>query len=518
MTPYLLNHLLAHAVAGAPAKAAIVDQTKSVSYAALDEISNQLANTLREHGVRKGDRIGIYIDKSVEAVISIFAILKAGATYVPIDPRLPVKRAAFVTDDCGIRGLVTTPERFARLRSHLSSAPACVIAIGDGVRGSAVAWREVLRARKDPPADPHLIEVDLAYILYTSGSTGEPKGVTISHRAALSFVNWAIDYFEIAPSDVLSNHAPLHFDLSVFDLFVAVAVGATVALVPPAISIFPRDLADWIERSCITVWYSVPSALTQLALHGDLERHAYSRLRYVVFAGEVFPVPHLRRLVERIPHAAYYNLYGPTETNVCAAYALPAGVPIEDSPIPIGRACANTEIFALDDNGQSPEPGRTGELYVRGPSLMSGYWGRAEQTRATLVANPLQPTSLERVYRTGDLVRVDDAGIYHFVGRRDLQVKSRGYRIELGDIEAALYRHDAVAEAAVIAVPHDEFGCTLRGIVVARENHALSRDELSAFCAQQLPGYMIPTEFEFRGALPKTSNGKIDRAALRNTV
>lgn len=522
MTPYLLHQILAPGGAPSPEHLAVLDRSRSLSYGALDDASNQLANALHRQGVRKGDRVGIDLEKSLEAAIAMFGILKAGAAYVPIDPRAPARRAAFLITDCRMKGLVTTRARLENLRPALARLPHCLIQVDAQADSGAMAWADVLRGPTAPPPDPQLIEQDLAYILYTSGSTGEPKGVMLSHRAALSFVNWTLECFQLGPADRLSNHAPLHFDLSILDIFGAAAAGATVALVPAAVSVFPRSLADWIEAMKITVWYSVPSALTQLALNGALGRHSYASLRLVLFAGEVFPVQHLRRLMEQIPRAAYFNLYGPTETNVCTVQAVAPPAANQREPAPIGRACANTEVFAVNEQGEplvagnEGEPVQLGELYVRGPTLMQGYWGRAEQTRAMLVPNPLHPERLEHVYRTGDLVRLAPNGEYHFIGRRDAQVKSRGYRIELGEVEAALYRHAGIEEAAVVAQPHAEFGCTLRAIVVGRTGAALIPGELAAFCADHLPPYMIPAEFEIRNsALPKTSSGKVDRKALQ---
>ena len=518
MTPYLLHQLLSPGAARLSDRVAVIGQARSLTYPVLDEVSNRLANLLRQAGIAKGDRVGIDLEKSAEAVVAIFGILKAGAAYVPLDPRAPARRTAYIVDNCRMRGLITTRDRFTRLQPALASVPPCVVVLDEDAPAGAVAWGDVLSAPAGPPPDPRLIENDLAYILYTSGSTGEPKGVMISHRAALSFVNWAVEYFRLRPDDRLANHAPLHFDLSIFDLFAAVASGAAVALVPPTVAVFPRSLADWIETSQITVWYSVPSALTQLALHGGLERHAYARLRLVLFAGEVFPIGHLRRLMERIPRAACFNLYGPTESNVCTVHPV-ASIPDADSgPLPIGRACANTEVFALSEDGQPLAAGQTGELYVRGPTLMQGYWERPQQTQVVLVPDPLHPGRLDRAYRTGDLVRIDAEGIYHFIGRRDAQVKSRGYRIELGDVEAVLHRHPAVVEAAVIAQPHEEFGCTLRAVLAVRGSSAPSRRDLVAFCAEHLPAYMIPADFEIRDVLPKTSSGKVDRAGLHKTL
>lgn len=511
MKPYLLHGLFESRAADCPDNAAVVCAGQTVSYAELDERSNRLANAFRARDIGRGDRVGIYFEKSPEAVTAVFAALKCGAAYVPIDPKAPARRAGTIIDNCRMRGLITSAEKLGQLSGVLSALPGTVVTVDDAPAG-ALAWNDALRAGSGPVPDPGLIEQDLAYILYTSGSTGEPKGVMISHRAALSFVQWAVDYFALRADDRLSNHAPLHFDLSTFDLFGALAVGASVSLVPAATGIFPRNLADWIETERISVWYSVPSALTQLALKGGLDRHAYERLRLVLFAGEVFPAPHLRRLMELWPRAHYFNLYGPTETNVCTVF--PVDKPPEAGTLPIGRSCANSEVFALTDGMRVAAVDEIGELHVRGPALMSGYWGRPELSEKALIRNPLLPDRNEFVYRTGDLVRRDAAGDCHFIGRRDLQVKSRGYRIELGDVEAVLYRHAGVAEAAVISDPHEEFGCTLRAVIAARPDAQLDRAQMAAFCGEHLPPYMVPAEFEFRDGLPKTPNGKVDRAAL----
>jgi amino acid adenylation domain-containing protein len=514
VTPYLLHHLLAQSAGRYPDKVALVAPNGSLSYRELDEQSNRLANRLIAQGLAKGDRVGIDLEKCAEAVVAIFGILKAGGIYVPLDPKAPARRKAMIVSDCGMRGLVTTGEKLQKLQPELATQPPISLLVDTVPAAGMPAWKDMVGAGDASPPEAGSIELDLAYILYTSGSTGIPKGVMISHRAALSFVDWAAVYFRLIPEDRLSNHAPLHFDLSVFDLFAAAAAGCTVVLVPPAIAVFPRSLAKWIDEARITVWYSVPSALTQLVLHGGLEKHTFPALRQVLFAGEVFPVAHLRQLMARIAHAAYFNLYGPTETNVCTVYAVPAEIPEASASLPIGQACANTEVFTVDDRGRLLGRGETGEFQVSGPTLMQGYWGRPDQSAEVLVPHPGHPDRAERVYRTGDLVKRDDAGDYHFVGRRDSQVKSRGYRIELGDVEAVMHGHPAVAQAVAIAVPHPEFGCILRGILVLRGGSRLERGEVAAFCADALPAYMIPADFEFRAELPMTPNGKVDRRAL----
>jgi acyl-coenzyme A synthetase/AMP-(fatty) acid ligase len=283
--------------------------------------------------------------------------------------------------------------------------------------------------------------------------------------------------------------------------------------VPDDVAPFPRELARWIDAQRITVWYSVPSALVRLLMHGEPERFAYESLRVALFAGEVFPVKYLRQIMARWRNATFYNLYGPTETNVCTFFEVPAHLPEDAGEIPIGAACANTEVFAIGDDGGKVRPGGSGELYVRGPALLLGYWKRAEKTAEMLVANPLAEAYPELAYRTGDIVRLDDQGMYWFTGRRDHMVKSRGYRIELGEIEQALYKHDNIKEAVVIAVPDEEIGARLHAFVVPNRG-ALEDKELSAFCGARLPRYMVPEAFVFEQDLPKTSTGKIDRVTL----
>lgn len=521
MTPFLLWHLLRNSARRNPAQVALVDGEHHLTYGELEAQSNQLAHTLQEQGIGVGSRVGLYLDKSSAAIVSIFGILKAGAAYVPLDPASPVPRVALIAEDCQLVAIVGNAARLAALLPCLPVPPPHLIVTegsAAGLRQSTqsqlIEWEVVRGASVAALAESVAIENDLAYILYTSGSTGRPKGVMIDHRAALTFINWAAGYFQLKPADRLSNHAPLHFDLSIFDLFAGIAVGATIALVPPLVTLFPYTLAAWMAEKRITTWYSVPSALIQLLLHGELPQHDLSALRLVLFAGEVFPIQHLRWLQQLLPTPSYYNLYGPTESNVCTVFPVPTLSPAQSTPCPIGRACANTQVMALNERGELVAPGEEGELYVRGPTLMRGYWGLPDATAARLLPNPLAPDSGERVYRTGDLVRLDFDGNYLFIGRRDGMVKSRGYRIELGEIEAALHRHPGVAEVAVIPLPDDNVGCRLVAYVVPRSGSIATQDGLRATCQRYLPHYMIPEQVEILSYLPRTSTGKIDRIEL----
>jgi amino acid adenylation domain-containing protein len=514
---YLLHHLLRDAAEAAPDAVAVVDEGRSLAYGELDDRSGRLANVLSEAGVARGDRVGLYAEKSMEALIGVYGILRAGAAYVPLDARAPVSRLAYIAEDCGIRVLLSTAEHggaWSGLAEGGGSLETVVLLRGEEPPEAAglriVTPRDVDRAPGDPAVP--CIDEDLAYILYTSGSTGRPKGVMLSHRNALTFVEWAAREVKVAPADRLSSHAPLHFDLSVFDVFAAAAGRAATVLVPTSVSILPIELGGWIRRSGITVWYSVPSVLSMLALRGALNPGDLPELRAVIFAGEVFPTRYLRRMMELVPAAEFLNWYGPTETNVCTAYRVPRRLPGEDEPIPIGVPIDNVEVFAIDDAGTKTRRGDMGELHVRGGSVMRGYWGDRERSARALIPDPVGAEPRDLVYRTGDLVRQDEDGQWHYVGRRDAQIKSRGYRIELGEIEAALHAHPTVVECAVTAIPDELVTNRIKAVIVPRER--VASGELVRFLRERLPRYMIPDVFEFSARLPRTSTGKIDRQSL----
>jgi amino acid adenylation domain-containing protein len=516
---YLLQQLLTRTASKYPDNTAVWARGESLSYRELNERSNQLAHLLRERGVRKGDRVGIYFPKAVESLVSMFGVLKAGGVYVPLDPQQPAQRIQYIVDNCGIKALVTTREKVQSLDpAAIPTVEFCVFTDRANTAGTSIpgiSWEEL--ASFPSAAAPEGLQsttLDLAYILYTSGSTGRPKGVMLSHRNALTFIEWCADIFEIKPEDHLSSHAPLHFDLSVFDVYNAVEAGATVYMVPEDAMLFPATLAKFIAARGISVWYSVPSALVHLILHGKMPAQNLERLRIMLFAGEIFPIKYLRQLAELLPKVDLYNLYGPTETNVCTYYRVDRTQLPSIDKIPIGRACANTEVFAVDEKDQFILPGQTGELFVRGPSVTPGYWGDAEKTHKMVLPNRFQPNYEEKMYSTGDLVILREDGDYDFVGRRDSQIKSRGYRIELGEIEAALLSHPAVKEVAVVAVPDDEVSNRIKAFVAPHSGEALTAGQLQQHCAQRVPRYMIPELIEFRESLPKTTTGKLDRVTL----
>jgi amino acid adenylation domain-containing protein len=516
-----LLELAGEAEAGQPA---LVDSTGALTYAELEARSNCVAHVLRELGVARGDRVGLYMEKSLDAVAGLYGVLKAGAAYVPLDPLSPAHRIAQLVRDCEPRVLLADAETRAQwpaVAQSAASLQAILVlnrsAAQDGSQPAApgcdLLWSDALDAHSGEGPPRHVPRGDdLAYILYTSGSTGVPKGVALTHANALAFVEWSAREFTLTSEDRLSSHAPLHFDLSIFDLFAGARAGAATVLVSRQTTIFPTQLVDLIEREEITVWYSVPSALIMMLHRGGLRPGRLSSLRSVLFAGEVFPPKHLRDLMTLLPAARFANLYGPTETNVCAWHEVSTPPAAAAKPVPIGKAIDGVELFAITDQGNIAGVGEVGELYVQGPTVMQGYWRDSRRTERSLVRHPCARRLQEPAYRTGDFVWRDEAGHYHLVGRRDMQVKTRGYRVELGEVEAVLHAHPAVHECAVVALADDAVTNRLAAVVVASDE--ASAEGLASFCAQRIPRHMVPERFELRDTLPKTTTGKVNRQLL----
>jgi L-proline---[L-prolyl-carrier protein] ligase len=517
---YLLPQLLDEAAELYPEREALRFSDQSLTYEELSRRSGSLARVLLEQGVNRGDRVGFYMEKSLEAVVAIYGIMKAGAAYIPIDPLAPLARVAFIIQDCGLRHLISSETKSGQLQELLKRKAAVDCLIGVRSRDSlpvrCISWEEVERTPQRAAAGVAATEMDLAYILYTSGSTGDPKGVMHTHRSALSFAQWAVETFRLGHEDRLSNHAPYHFDLTILDLFASAAAGASTVIIGEDVARLPASLSALISEERLTVWYSVPFALMQLLQRGRLESRDLTSLRCVLFAGEPFPPKHLSQLMRLLPRASFSNLYGPTETNVCTFYEVPSVLESEERPLPIGRACSNTELLVVDGEDEPVAPGEIGELLVRSAATMPGYWNRPEQTGRALLRRSAMPPFEESFYRTGDLVQLEADGNYQFLGRKDRQVKVRGFRIELDEIEVALLSHAQVEEAAVYLRPDGEEMVLIETAVVARPGTPPTSPELSRYLSERLPSYALPSSIFIVDQLPRTSTGKIDRRTLRD--
>ena len=515
----LLHHRLSATAEDHPERVAVVDGDRRLTYAELDVRSNQIARVLGDAGVGAGSRVGLYLDKSADAVTAVHGILKSGAAYVPLDPQSPEARVALILNDCSVSCVVSSMSKapsVVELAAAMVSPPTVLVIDGDHSDPEfpsgpqRLFMKDAIDAAAMDGTSAQVCADDLAYILYTSGSTGNPKGVMLSHGNALAFVDWSRRTFGVGPDDRLSSHAPFHFDLSIFDLFVASTSGAGVVLVPAGTSVLPVQVRRFMQDEAITVWYSVPSVLSMLAIRGALSPGDLPDLRLVVFAGEVFPTKYLRNLMGMLPGARFVNLYGPTETNVCTWFDVPTLDRNDDEPIPIGRPIDGVDAFAIDD-GHRVEVGGRGELYVKGPTVAQGYWNDPDRTARGFVGDP-RPGAHGRCYRTGDLVEPLSDGNFRFLGRIDSQVKSRGYRIELGEVEAALISHQDVLECAVVAVPDEVVTNRLKAFVVTKA--AVSATELARYCGKRIPHYMVPESIHPVDLLPRTSTGKIDRQQL----
>ena len=512
-----LHQLLIQSAQKYPDRIAVEETDEgAITYHDLNQLSDQLRDRLIHLGVRPGDRVGVYLRKSVDAVACIFGILKAGAAYVPVDPGAPATRNAYIFSDCTVKAIIIDNRFVEKLSAEFASRnehPTLLVLDGAGSGNSLKGALERANTKNPTPLVAFEFSPDhLAYILYTSGSTGKPKGVMLTHQNALSFIDWCSEVFEPSEIDRFSSHAPFHFDLSILDIYVSIKHGATLVLVDEEIGKDPIRLAPLISDKRITIWYSTPSILSFLAQYGRLERYDYSSLRMVLFAGEVFPVKHLRMLKNILSRPRYFNLYGPTETNVCTYFEIPATIPVgHTKPFPIGEACSHYRIKIVDEQGQGVGIGQTGELIAAGPGVMQGYWNLPEKTANAFLVD----SSGQRWYKTGDVVVQDKDGNYLYVSRRDRMVKKRGYRVELGEIEAGLYNHPDVKEAAVIAMSSEENGVQIKAYLSFRSGQNPSRIQLKRFCTETLPTYMIPDFFSFLDSLPKTSTDKIDYQKLK---
>ncbi|MBR9919596.1 MAG: amino acid adenylation domain-containing protein [Bacteroidetes bacterium] len=471
-----------------------------LSYAQLWQNTQSLAAQL---AAKDKQVIGVLIPKSGESLTAILSILESGHAYVPLDTHAPATRNALILSDCQADALLIAPQLVDSMREQFSGDLIVEEVPGFDFRRIRFSYDE---------AGPKLPE-DLAYMLYTSGSTGKPKGVLITHRNALSFIEWCMDTFPVSQEDVFSSIAPFHFDLSIHDIYVSLLAGGSLVLIDQKAAKNPMLLSMLIDQFKISILYATPTLLRLVLSYGRIDRYDHTSLRIVHFAGEVFPIEPLRQLKSKWPNVAFYNLYGPTETNVVTWFPIPDQISeTQTSPFPIGKACRHIKCAIDDDGLKKPGPGVSGELLITGESVARGYLNRPERTSTSFI----QDEDNRIWYRTGDLVTTDDTGNLLFNGRIDRMVKRRGYRIELGEIESALAHHPSVIEAGVIARSNEkEETEVIAWLGVEDPENPPSGLELKEACLKHIPMYMLPDSFRFLKSLPQTSTQKVDYQALK---
>jgi len=482
----------------APDALAAVCGDERATYAELDRRANRFAHELMNRGVRPGQRVGLCLDRSIDAIAALLGILKTGAAYVPLESTYPKDRLAFIAQDAAIAALITS--RALRPRLPDRGCPELL------VDADAAAIAQSSDARPDVPG---ITGESPAYVMYTSGSTGQPKGAEILQKAIDRLVI-DVEYVSLGPKERLLFAAPLAFDASTFEIWGALLNGGAVVCYPEPVPT-PRGLKEIITRHQVTTAW-LTAALFNAVVDEDVS--ALKGLTQLLTGGEALSVAHVRRAMAALPDTQLFNGYGPTETTTFAVvHRIPRDLPADAAAVPIGKAIRLTALHVLDPQGRAVKDGEPGELFIAGDGLAGGYINRPDLTAERFVANPFSPG--ERMYRTGDLVKRDPDGTVHFHGRIDTQVKIRGYRIELGEIEAALQRHPAVKAAVVQALERGGEKRLVAYCVPSGTNGVRPKDQvIGKWLGESLPDYMVPRAFVWMDAIPVTSNGKVDRRAL----
>ncbi len=509
----LLHDLILDTARQTPAGLALRYADNNMDYATLAASVAACADALLGLGLQRLDRVAVWLEKREEAVLAMFGAAAAGCAFVPVNPLLKPDQVAHILRDSGARVLVTSAARLAGLELVLGRCPDLRHVIHTGADAPRLAGLEVQDwdgwLRRGGPHTPHAcVETDMAALLYTSGSSGKPKGVVLSHRNLVAGAQSVAHYLGNNAHDRLLAVLPLSFDYGLSQLTSAFACGAGVVLMN---QLLVRDIPEMVERERITALAAVPPLWIQLAALDWRGRHP---LRYITSSGGTLPLPTVAALRERMPRTAIYLMYGLTEA-FRSTYLAPEQ--LARRPDSIGKAVPNAEVMALAPDGRRCAPNEPGELVQRGPLVALGYWNDPVRTATCfrpLAAAPGMPLT-ETALWSGDTVRMDEEGYLYFIGRRDETIKTSGYRVSPTEVEEVVYATGLVSEAAAVGVPHPVLGQAIALLAVAREGCELAGAVLLAACRAKLPAYMLPALVDVRSeALPRNPNGKIDRRGI----
>jgi long-chain acyl-CoA synthetase len=498
-----------------PDKTALVCGNRRLTYLDIEEQSNRLAHALIAQGVRPGDRVAVYLENTVESVVSIFATLKAGAVFLVVNPTTKTEKLAFILNDCRVVVLITDARRCPDVQFCGTQTPflKSIFVAGDDAAGQVIGRRSCISLtntlhRSDLQSQAPFkrrIDIDLAALIYTSGSTGRPKGVMLTHLNIVSAATSITTYLENVSDDIILSVLPLSFDYGLYQVLMAFKVGARLVL--ERSFTYPYAVVEQLIREKVTGFPVVPT-ISAVLLQLDLKKYEFPTLRYITNTAAALPTHHIRQICKLFPHVKLYSMYGLTECKR-VSYLPPDQIDIR--PTSVGRGMPNEEVYIVDEEGRRVGPGVIGELVVRGSHVMKGYWELPQETGRVLRPGPLPG---ESVLYTGDFFRMDEEGYLYFVGRKDDIIKSGGQKVSPKEIEDILYSLDGVTEAAVVGVPDPILGQAIKAVVTVREGAGLTEQDVLRHCVKHLEDLMVPKFVEFRDSLPKTSSGKISKQEL----
>lgn len=506
-----MHHFLERSAERFPDKVALICDGRRLTYAQIEELTNRIAHGLTDYGIKRGDRVVIWLPNSVEVTLAIFAALKAGAVFAVIHSGTKMDRLTYVLNNCTAAALFAPAPHLESIVELLDRVPSlrCVVLVSHGTNildQRLIPLEQLLAYGAASRPQPQTIDVDLACLVYTSGSTGEPKGVMCTHANVVFAVSAITEYLENTPRDIVINVLPLSFDYGLYQLLMTFAFGGTLVL--ERSFAYPVKLLQQIERERVTGLPGVPTLFAML-LQMDLTPYDLSSLRYLTNTAAALPVEHIRRLRAAFPWARLYSMYGLTECKR-ALYLPPEE--LDRRPASVGIPIPGTEAWIEDDTGRRVEPGEVGELVVRGAHVMQGYWGDAEETAKRYRVGRYPA---DRMLYTGDLFTMDEDGFFYFVARKDDIIKSRGEKVAPKEVEHVIYQLPGVTEVAVFGVPDPILGEAIKAVIVANGSASLTERDVRRHCAQHLEEFKIPHYVEFRPSLPHSASGKIDKAALK---